>query len=228
MMNNKYIIFLYYEYNHKTDIINIDNKLDKLINLTIYDKIYKYFSQIESRRYYVVSIYNLHIYKLIKILRFPFKIDSILKVLKGNLMQKDKYGFTKVNFDTSGNDELQLITTNNNDNDNEYHDNEYHDNEYHDNEYHDNEYHDNEYHDNEYHDNEYHDNEYHDNEYNDYQISKYKNYILEPENISVELYKMTNNLDKIVRIYGPEYDNIVPINFQLTEDLTIYVSLKTR
>ena len=119
MMNNKYIIFLYYEYNHKTDIINIDNKVDKLINLTIYDKIYKYFSQLESRRYYVVSIYNLHIYKLIKILRFPFKIDSILKVLKGNIIQKDKYGFTKVNFDTSSNNKLQLVTTN----DNEYYDN---------------------------------------------------------------------------------------------------------
>ena len=175
MMNNKYIIFLYYEYNHKTDIVNIDNKLEKLINLTIYDKQHKFFSQLESRRYYVVSIYNLHIYKLIKILRFPFKIDSILKVLKGNIMQKDKYGFTKVNFNTTNND-----------------------------------------------------NEYNDNEYNDYQISKYKNYILEPENISLELNKMTNNQDKIVRIYGPEYTNSVPINFQLTEDLTIYVSLKTR
>jgi hypothetical protein len=216
-MNNKYIIFLYYEYNHKTDIINIDNKVDKLINLTIYDKIYKYFSQLESRRYYVVSIYNLHIYKLIKILRFPFKIDSILKVLKGKLMQKDKYGFTKVNFDTIGNNKLQLVTTN--DNDNKHYDNEHYDN---DNEYYDNEYYDN---DNEYYDN---DNEYYDNEYNDYQISKYKNYILELENIPLILYKMTNNQDKIVRIYGPDYDNIVPINFQLTEDLTIYVSLKTR
>jgi len=100
-------------------------------------------------------------------------------------MQKDKYGFTKVNFNTTNND-------------------------------------------NEYNDNEYNDNEYNDNEYNDYQISKYKNYILEPENISLELNKMTNNQDKIVRIYGPEYTNSVPINFQLTEDLTIYVSLKTR
>lgn len=180
MMNNKYIIFLYYEYNHKTDIINIDNKLDKLINLTVYDKIYKFFSQPESRRYYVISIYNLHIYKLIKILRFPFTIDSILKVLKVNVIQKDKYGFTKVNFDIGDNNIIQPITTKNND-----------------------------------------------NEYNEYQINKYKNYILEPENILLELYKMTNNQDKIVRIYGPDYNNLVPINFQLTEDLTIYVYLKT-
>lgn len=194
MMNNKYIIFLYYEYNHKSDIINIDNKCEKLINMTNYDKKYKFFSPLDSRRYFVVSIYSPHIFKLIKITRFPLIIESIMKVLKTGAYNKDEYGFTSIDLNYKANNTISDDTHNYCLND-DFQIDEY---------------------------------EY---EYNDYQINKYTNYFVKDIYLCSELFENLNISEKnhkMVRIYGIKYDDIVPMNFQLTEDLTIYVSLKTR
>jgi len=184
-MNNKYIIFFYYEYNHKSNIINLDNKIEKLMNMTIYDKFYKFFSQLDSRRYYVISIYNPHIHKLIKILKFPLKIETIYKVLRNdNIEIKDKDGFVNINFDTYHKDNTSVLNTN------------------------------------------YHQYENSHDSYNNYQFKKYESYFINKINIPKETLTLINNNNELVRIFGYNFNDTVPSNFQLTEDLIIYVSLK--
>jgi len=113
MVDNKYIVLLYYEYNHNTDIIVNDKKLNKLINLSIYDSISNFFSQLEYRRYFCVVIDSPFIYKLIKLITYPYKIDTIFKIIPTDnqlLLSSltDSQGFIKAPFESINEDNYQL------------------------------------------------------------------------------------------------------------------------
>lgn len=171
MIDNKYIVLFYYDYDHKTDIIENDKKIQSAINLSIYDSVFKFFSQLDSRRYFCVVISTPFIYKLIKVVKYPLKIDTIFKILPDlneSLLSSltDSQGFIKAPFDS--------VTE------------------------------------------------------EDYQLSKYEDYFMEDikyvENIeNVKLQKG----DILVRIYG-RYENTIPLNFLMFEDLSINISLKCK
>ena len=171
MVDSKYIVFLYYEYNHNTNIIVNDKNFNKLINLCLYESITSFFSQLEGRRYFSISICNPFIYKLISNLKFPYIIDSIIKVIPINneyLIKSltDSDGFIKAPFD-SMNEE-------------------------------------------------------------DYQLSKYEDYILSDSIFLNTLYLSDlNENNYLVRIYG-KYEDKIPTNFLVFEDLSINISLKCK
>ena len=171
MIDNKYIVLFYYDYDHKTNIIENDKKIQSAINLSIYESVSKFFSQLDSRRYFCIIISTPFIYKLIKVVKYPLKIDTIFKILPDlneSLLSSltDSQGFIKAPFDS--------VTE------------------------------------------------------EDYQLSKYEDYFMEDikyvENIeNVKLQKG----DILVRIYG-KYENTIPLNFLMFEDLSINISLKCR
>ena len=169
MIDNKYIVLFYYDYDHNTDIIENDKKIKSLINLCIYDSVSNFFSQLDSRRYFCIVISAPFIYKLVKLLKYPLKIDTIFKILpelNESLLSSltDSQGFIKAPFDS-------VIEEN-------------------------------------------------------YQLSKYEDYFIE-DYIFIE---SINNVkikedDTLVCIFG-KYENTVPINFLMFEDLSINISLK--
>lgn len=171
MIDNKYIVLFYYDYDHKTDIIENDKKIQSTINLSIYESVSKFFSQLDSRRYFCIVITTPFIYKLIKVVKYPLKIDTIFKILPDlneSLLSSltDSQGFIKAPFDS--------VTE------------------------------------------------------EDYQLSKYEDYFMEDikyvENI--ENVKLQTG-DILVRIYG-RYENTIPLNFLMFEDLSINISLKCK
>jgi hypothetical protein len=171
MVDNRYIVLLYYDYNHSTDIIENDKKLNKLINLSIYESVSKFFSQLDSRRYYCVVIDSPFIYKLIKLLVYPYTIDTIFKFIPcfNELLISsltDSQGFLKAPFDSVKEE--------------------------------------------------------------NYQLSKYEDYIMKESYFIQYLDNVKlHEDDLIVRIYG-NYDDTIPINFLLFEDLSINISLKCK
>ena len=169
MIDNKYIVLFYYDYDHNTNIIENDKKINSVINLSIYDSVSNFFSQLDSRRYFCIVISTPFIYKLIKLLKYPLKIDTIFKILPDlneSLLSSltDSQGFIKAPFDS--------VTE------------------------------------------------------KDYQLSKYEDYFIE-DNIFIE--SLDNNIikegDTLVRIFG-KYENTIPLNFLMFEDLSINISLK--
>jgi hypothetical protein len=113
MIDNKYIVLFYYDYDHKTDIIENDKKIQSVINLSIYESVSKFFSQLDSRRYFCIVISTPFIYKLIKVVKYPLKIDTIFKILPDlneSLLSSltDSQGFIKAPFDSVTEEDYQL------------------------------------------------------------------------------------------------------------------------
>ena len=171
MIDNKYIVLLYYDYDHNTNIIENDKKVNKLISICIYDSVSNFFSQLDSRRYYCILISSPFIYKLIKLITYPYKIDTILKIIPdyNELLLSsltDSEGFIKTPFESVNEEDYQL------------------------------------------------------NKYEDYLIKDF-HYITYLDNIKF------HEDDLIVRIYG-KYQDTIPINFLLFDDLSINISLKCK
>jgi hypothetical protein len=169
MIDNKYIVLFYYDYDHNTNIIENDKKVINIVNLSVYDSISMFFSQLESRRYFCTLISNPFIYKLIKVLKYPCKIDTIFKILPdlNELLLSsltDSQGFIKAPFESTSKE--------------------------------------------------------------DYQLNKYEDYILEDTSFITYLDNVKlQQGDVLVRIFG-KYDETIPLNFLLFEDLSINISLK--
>lgn len=84
MVSKDYIVYITYNYNDDTQIIKYDTVLLELIESLPYKKKFFFFSQLEGKRFLKLEIFHPYIYKLVKILQFPFVIDTILRVINLN------------------------------------------------------------------------------------------------------------------------------------------------
>ena len=93
MVFKDYIVYISYDYDTQTNIIELDDKLLHLIKDIPYWEDFFFFSQLESKRFLKLEVRTPFIYKLVKVLKTPYCINSIMNVIDlnniYNYMDKD-------------------------------------------------------------------------------------------------------------------------------------------
>ena len=84
MVGKDYIVYITYNYDDKTNIIKYDSVLLELIQNLPYKNEVFFFSQLEGKRFLKLDICNPYIFKLVKTLKFPFLINSIIRIIDLN------------------------------------------------------------------------------------------------------------------------------------------------
>lgn len=84
MVLKDYIVYIAYDYDTNTNIIELDANLRHLIKDIPYWADFFFFSQLESKRFLKLEVRTPFIYKVIKLLKRPYRINSIMKVIDLN------------------------------------------------------------------------------------------------------------------------------------------------